>query len=974
MSSGRLHEIAKALGVTAKVLMSDLAKEGIEYKTHMALVDDKGMKILQKKYPDVAEKLAAFTAEAEAQPKVKKPRASKTSKVVTKRSVSKKASGKAAKKAAGGKSEDADSKEVEIVQRDEGMQGTVTLEQRVVKDGVLRRRRVDPSEMPAAPVTLTPPQPSTPVIETTATALERAEAAFKKPAETIATSEPARTAPRKLSDSQPILRRAPAPVAPPPAAVSPAASKPKVEAPRVEQKTTTQAPMTARPTTASAPSAPSRPMTPPATGRNLSAPSRLRIVDTPAIPPKPYSPPIRRPAGETAATEAARTAKRAVLGTEAAPVETEEERHKKREAAKKKAAGATRLGETTKVTKKDLLGMMEEVEITRPLGRRPKKAAQRMERRQTQITTPGATKRVIRIEDEITVADLADRMGIKASDVIRKLLTMGQMATIQQQLDHDTATLIASEYNYEVQNVAESAETVLQADVQEDEGNTVTRPPIVTVMGHVDHGKTSLLDYIRKSRVVAGEAGGITQHIGAYQVDHKGKQITFIDTPGHAAFTAMRARGASLTDIVILVVAADEGVKPQTLEALAHAKAAKVPVIVAINKIDKPEAKPDQPMQELSGQGLVPEAWGGDTMYAKVSAQTGQGIPELLENILLQSEVLDFKANPQRTAKGVVIESRLDKGKGPVATVIVQNGTLKVGSPIVSGTTFGKVRAMFDDQGKAIAEAGPSTPVEVLGFDSVPAAGDVVNSVTEDAIARRASELSALARKKADAVKNSRMSLEDMYKKMQAGDVSELRVVLKGDVQGSLEAIADSLEKIKHDKVRVNVLFKAVGGISESDVDLAAASGALIFGFNVRPTAQAKAQAARENVQIKTYEIIYELLDDVKLAMQGLLAPIIKENVVGQAEVREVFTVSKVGPIAGCFVKSGKIIRNAHARLIRDSVVVYTAKIASLRRFKDDAKEVLEGFECGIRLENYSDLKPGDIIECFETIEMKQAV
>jgi translation initiation factor IF-2 len=421
-------------------------------------------------------------------------------------------------------------------------------------------------------------------------------------------------------------------------------------------------------------------------------------------------------------------------------------------------------------------------------------------------------------------------------------------------------------------------------------------------------------------------------------------------------------------------VAADEGVKPQTLEALAHAQAAKVPIIVAINKIDKPEAKPDIPMNELSGQGLVPEAWGGETIYVKVSAHTGEGIPELLEMILLQADVLDLKSDHTRLAKGIVIESMLDKGKGPVARVIVQNGTLQAGQSLVCGTTFGKVRALLNDRGQQVKSAGPSTPVEVFGLGAVPEAGDALSAVSEDAIARQASELQDLARKREDALKHSRMSLEDMFKKLQSGDNSELRIVLKGDVQGSLEAIADSLQKIKHDKVKVQVLYKAVGAISESDIDLAAASGALVFGFNVRPTTQAKALAAKENVQIKTYDIIYELIDEVKLAMGGLLAPIIKENILGQAEVREVFNVSKVGPIAGCFVKSGKIVRNGFGRLLRDNVVIYTAKIQSLRRFKDDAKEVAEGYECGIRLENYMDLKPGDIIECFEQVQHQQAV
>ncbi|MDB5038100.1 MAG: translation initiation factor, partial [Bacteriovoracaceae bacterium] len=520
----------------------------------------------------------------------------------------------------------------------------------------------------------------------------------------------------------------------------------------------------------------------------------------------------------------------------------------------------------------------------------------------------------------------------------------------------------------------ETAEQLLSADLGDEEAATETRAPIVTVMGHVDHGKTSLLDSIRKTRVAAGEAGGITQHIGAYQVEANGKRITFIDTPGHAAFTSMRARGASLTDIVILVVAADEGVKPQTLEALAHAQAAKVPIIVAINKMDKPEANPDKVTQELSGHGLLPEAWGGETIFVKVAAIKGEGIPELLENILLQAEVLDLKANADRPAKGIVVESRLDKGKGPVASAIIQTGTLSVGGFIVSGTTFGKVRALFDDQGKPIKSAGPSTPVEILGFDAVPNVGDVLTGVSEDSVARKASELASLAQKKVDSLKTSRMSLEDMYQKMQTGDVSELRVILKADVQGSMEAIADSLIKIKHPKVKVEVLYKAVGAISESDVDLGSASGAVIFGFNVRPTAQAKQIAHQQGVQIKTYEIIYELLDEVKNAMQGLLAPIIKENVLGQAEVREVFTVSKVGPVAGSIVKSGKMLRNAQGRLIRDNVVIYTAKIISLRRFKDDAREVLEGIECGIRLENFTDIKVGDVIECFENIEVAQAV
>jgi translation initiation factor IF-2 len=970
MSQMRLHELAKALGVQSKALMSDLAKEGVQVATHMAAVDEKIIKALTKKYSDIASKVSEFekaAASAEAEPKKKVARAPKGSKPVTK------------KKAAKGGQEVEEVEEgpsVELVQRDSGAPGeTVTLEQRVVKEGIIRRRRVDPSTASPAPASAVEPTPA--------------------PVESDAEIE----APKSSTPSVAALPKTPLPVIRRVAAPQPAPeeqeSKPKVL--EVQETAVTPEPVKAPVQPAApvvekpaavvpAPAAPQpvqrQPLRPfgagtPSTGRNLSAPSRLKVVDVPAVPPKPYTPPAPRTPSTASGSASAqkRTFAQPAAPVAEAPAATTEEARK--DAAKKKAASRVG-GEDSRLTKKALLGMMEEVEITRPLSRRGKKTVQRVEKKSTQITTPGLQKRKIKIHDEISVMDLANEMGIKGADLVRKLISMGQMVSMQHKLDFETASLIASDYKYEVINVAESAEKLMEQELlvgaSEESENMTGRPPIVTIMGHVDHGKTSLLDYIRKSRVVAGEAGGITQHIGAYQVSHNGKLITFLDTPGHAAFTAMRARGASVTDIVILVVAADEGVKPQTLEALAHAQAAKVPIMVAINKIDKPEAKPEVVIQELSGKGLVPEDWGGDTIYVKLSAKTGQGVSDLLEMILIQSEVLDLKADPSRAAKGLVIESRLDKGKGPVASVIVQSGTLNQGDPVVSGSSFGKVRAMFDDQGKPIKTAGPSTPVEILGFDGVPEVGDSVYSASEDAIARKASDLAAQAKKRQEALKSSRLSLEDMYKKMQAGDVSELRVVLKGDVQGSVEAIADSLEKIKHEKVRVNIIFKAVGGITESDVDLAAASGAIVFGFSVRPTSQAKELAHRDGVQIKTYDIIYELIDEVKLAMQGLLAPIVKETILGQAEVREVFNLSKVGPIAGCFVKSGKIVRNANARVIRDSVVVYTAKIQGLRRFKEDAKEVLENIECGIRVENFSDLKRGDIIECFETTEVKQAV
>jgi translation initiation factor IF-2 len=649
--------------------------------------------------------------------------------------------------------------------------------------------------------------------------------------------------------------------------------------------------------------------------RNLSAPRRLKIVGQ-------STPPSRTPPPQRSATAAA-GAKPAVPVKDAATAEPVTEAEKLA-AAKKKAAGVHKNWEAPKVTKRDLLGMTEEVEIsTRSFGRRPKKQAPRTNNK-NQITTPGAKKRIIKIDGDITVADLADRMGIKAADIVRKLIKMGMMVNAHQTIDLDTATLIAGDYEYEIQNVEVTAESFLLSEDSEGRSEDLEdRAPIVTIMGHVDHGKTSLLDRIRSTRVAAGEAGGITQHIGAYQVEKSGKKITFLDTPGHEAFTKMRARGAAVTDISILVVAADEGPKPQTIEALAHARDAKTPIIVAITKIDKPEANPDKVIQSLSAYELVPEEWGGDTMFCKVSAMTGEGMDDLFERILLQAEVMELKANPQRSAKAIVIESRLDKGKGPVATIVIIDGSLEQGQPVVSGMSFGKIRAIFDDTGKMIKKAGPATPVEILGLNEVPEAGDTLIGVADEGVARKAADLLLSKKKHDDLRKASRISLEEMYSKMKAGEMSELRVVLKGDVQGSVEAVADALAKITHDEVKVNVIFKAVGGISESDVSLAAASGALVLGFNVRPTNQAKSAAAQEGVQLKSYSIIYELIDDVKLGMQGLLSPDIKEQVLGQAEVRDVFTLSKFGTVAGCYVTSGKILRNGFARLIRDSVVVY---------------------------------------------------
>jgi translation initiation factor IF-2 len=587
--------------------------------------------------------------------------------------------------------------------------------------------------------------------------------------------------------------------------------------------------------------------------------------------------------------------------------------------------------------------------------------------RKTQITQSGASKRVVEMQDTISVANLADQMSVKANEVIRKLMGMGQMVTINAAIDFDTATLIANEYQYEVRNVAfDEAAVLAEAAVADKPEDLIARPPVVTIMGHVDHGKTTLLDSLRDATVAAGEAGGITQHIGAYTVEKDGKLITFIDTPGHEAFTVMRARGANVTDIVILVVSADDGVMPQTREALSHAQAAKVPIIVAVNKIDKPGANPEKIKQGLSELNLLAEDWGGDTMFIPVSALKKTNLDKLLEAILLQAEILDLKAVAKGPATGTVLEARLEKGRGPMVSVLVNRGTLKVGDPIVSSQFSGKVKALMDDKGKLVKEAGPGFAVEILGFEGVPAAGEKFNSTLTEADAREIAQ-NRIDRNRAKKTEvPGKVSLEDLFSKISAGNLKELNVIIKADVFGSVEAIRDSLTKLSNAKVTVKVLMAAPGGITESDVALATASGAIIIGFNVRPDNKARQIAESEHVEIKTYSIIYELIDDIKASMTGLLDKKKVEKFLGRAEVRQIFSVPKIGVIAGCSVVDGKILRGANVRLLRDSRIVFEGKMSSLKRFKDDAKEVAQGFECGIGIENYNDLKPLDIIEAYQ--------
>ena len=588
-----------------------------------------------------------------------------------------------------------------------------------------------------------------------------------------------------------------------------------------------------------------------------------------------------------------------------------------------------------------------------------------------QATQPlKAAKRKIRVTEAIRVADMAHQMGLKANEIIKVLFGLGVMATINQALDIDTATLVAAEFGYEVEKAGFSEDDYLLPKEADAPESLKQRPPVVTIMGHVDHGKTSLLDAIRKSNVTSGEAGGITQHIGAYHVKTKRGEIVFLDTPGHEAFTAMRARGAQVTDLVILVVAADDGVMEQTREAINHSRAANVPIMVAVNKMDKPGADPDRVLRELAELGLQPEDWGGDTIVAKVSAKTRLGLDDLLEMVALQSEIMELKANPDKPARGHIVEAKLDKGRGPIATVLIQEGTLRQGDNFVCGPFSGRVRALTNDQGKKVKEAGPSLPVEVQGFEGVPEAGEEFFVVADEKLARRIADSRAAKQRERDLASESRVTLETFLSQRASDqETLTLNLVVKADVQGSLEAITEALNKQSTDKVRLNVVHGGTGAITESDILLASASKAIIIGFNVRPTSKIKDVAEHENVDIRFYDIIYKLVDDIKSAMAGLLAPVQREVYLGQAEVRETFSVPKIGVIAGSYVADGKIARNAGVRLLRDGVVVYTGKISSLKRFKDDAKEVVKGNECGVGLENFNDVKIGDIIEAFETVE-----
>jgi translation initiation factor IF-2 len=601
-------------------------------------------------------------------------------------------------------------------------------------------------------------------------------------------------------------------------------------------------------------------------------------------------------------------------------------------------------------------------------GKRAKEAAKEFKR--TEITVPKAIKRRLKVQEQVTVTDLAKAIGVKSAELIKKLISLGVMVNVNQSIDFETASVLAEDYGYELELDQFEAEQLVE-EVEDKPEDLKPRPPVVTIMGHVDHGKTSLLDYIRESNITGGESGGITQHIGAYYVKGKGGDIVFLDTPGHEAFTAMRARGARVTDIIILVVAADDGVMPQTREAVNHARAANIPIIVAINKIDKPDANPDKVIRELAELGLSPEEWGGDTIFGKISAKTGEGVDELLELILLQSEMLELKANPNKPARGTVIEAKLDKSKGSVATILIKSGTLEQGAFFVCGEYYGRVRAMLNHRGKKMKSAGPAMPVEIYGISGVPMAGDIFIVVKDERHARQIVEHRHEKTKEKEMARKGLVSLDDLYQKIKEGEIKELNIVLKTDVQGSLEALSESLAKLSTNEVKLKIIHSSTGAITESDVMLASASGAIVIGFNVRANPRVREIAEKENVDIRYYDVIYNALEDIRRAMVGLLEPIYKENIIGRADIKEIFSIPKIGMIAGCYVTDGYVERNAKVRLLRDEVVVFDGKMASLKRFKDDVKEVQSGYECGIGLENFKDVKPGDVFEVYQVEEVQ---
>lgn len=812
-----------------------------------------------------------------------------------------------------------------------GKKKAAKLEEKRIKPTVIRRRRVKTAKKPE--IIEEPAQPEE-VVEEAPPVAEKATvktALKKKPAKKAAAETPEETA-------VPVGAAAPEK-----AVVEPAEEK----APEVEK------PQPVKPVKKKKKETPAKIIKPP------PPPKETAPAEAKKAPARP-KPPVRKPVAAKPAPPAAQEPslkdkkKKGRKKTEAA--EPDRKFFKKKIAFRKKEV----------VEGKDLYSGS-----SKRLRKGKKGAKSKMDRGlKPQITTPKAIKRRIKIDDTIILAELAKRMGIKANEMIAKLMGLGVMATVNQTIDFDTAVLVSTEFGYELEKASFEEDNLLKA-VEDDPKNLTARPPVVTIMGHVDHGKTSLLDVIRKTRVTELEAGGITQHIGAYNVTTPKGQIVFLDTPGHEAFSTMRSRGAKITDIVVLVVAADDGVMPQTIEAINHSKAAGVPIIVAVNKIDKDNADPERVLRELSENGLVTEEWGGDTIFVKVSAKKDIGIDDLLEMILLQTEMLELKANPNKLARGHVVEAKLDAGRGPVATVLIQEGTLRAGDSVVCGIHYGKLRALLNDLGQQVPSAGPSLPVEVIGLSGVPSAGDELVSVTDEKDAKQISQHRVRKQRSVDLAKTSRLSLDGLFEKMKTGEVKDLNLILKGDVHGSIEALKESLSSLSNEEVNINIVHGATGTITESDISLAAVSNAIIVGFNVRSSPKVQDMANEEQVDIRYHNVIYDVIKEIRDAMLGLMSSTFEDQTQGWAEVRDIFHIPKIGTIAGSYVTEGSFERGKHVRLLRDGIVIYEGKLSSLRRFKDDVKEVQNGYECGIGIENYNDLKIGDTLECYYTKEIK---
>ena len=875
---------------------------------------------------------------------------------------------------------------------------------REVHPGVIvRRRKAAPAE-PEAPAkalddeAAAPPKapaepeaPAAPVVDATAPDRHgvRARRVESKPAVIIQAAQPPR-APAPLAETAPEPEERPEAVVPAEAEIQDETQAvPEVQEPRspaetaetgepdepdetVEAAETAEA--TATPETGEAAARQERKQKRPK--REEPTGPQVRIISMPE--PKPAAPPARpaAPRPSYGAQRPASGAPGAPGAPGAAPVSDAEAEARKKRKKDMRVVDFSAPNAEEDERRKAAAKKKKTIEIKDKTGGKGRGFKKKRYREEV-VEVPGgpqpmkAAKRKVRVEETIRVADMAKQMGVKAQDLIKVLLGLGMMATINQTLDMETATLAAVEFGYEVEKAGFSETDMLPQEAEDAPESLRPRPPVVTIMGHVDHGKTSLLDAIRFSNVVSGEAGGITQHIGAYHVNTPRGEIVFLDTPGHEAFTAMRARGAQVTDLVVLVVAADDGVMDQTREAINHSKAAGVPIVVAVNKIDKEGADPARVKRELADLGLVSEEWGGDAIFAHVSAKQKLGLDELLELILLQAEVLDLKANPDKPAKGRIIEARLDKGRGALATLLIQEGTLKQGDVFLCGSFSGRVRAMFNDQGKKIRQAGPAMPIEVQGFEGVPEAGDEFISMADEKVARRIAESRKAKQRERDLGKATKITLETFLSSRPDAEAQTLNLVLKADVQGSLEAIAEALNKLSTDKVKIQIIHSGAGAITESDILLASASKAIIIGFNVRPPLKVRDMAEQEHVDIRFYDIIYKLVAEIKDAMSGMLAPVLREVYLGQAEVRNTFSVPKIGLVAGCGVLDGKLTRNALIRLLRDSVVIHTGKLASLRRFKDDVKEVTKGYECGVGIENFNDIKIGDVIEAFENVEEK---